>query len=294
MRSRELQIYVCVAALWASVTTSAFHQVASPAAAIRLIVQGDDMAAAHGINVATIEAYTRGILRSANVIVPGPWLPEAARLLKENPGIDAGVHLALTSEWSDVKWRPLTHAPSLVDERGFFFPMVWPRADFPASTDLKSHSPDLGEIERELRAQIELGRAMIPHVTYTWAHMGFSSLSPEVGALVEKLTKEYGLVTPGPEIGVRMIGGVWEGTDPPSVRIDKLVAKLETLEPGTWLMVDHAAIDTPEMRAIGHKNYEYVAADRSAVLAAWTSPKVMEVIKQRGIQLTNYRELAKK
>ena len=131
------------------------------------------MAAAHGINVATIEAYTHGILRSANVIVPGPWLPEAARLLKENPGIDAGVHLALTSEWSDVKWRPLTHAPSLVDEHGFFFPMVWPRADFPAHTDLKSNSPDLGEIERELRAQIELARAMIPHVTL---HVGAHGL----------------------------------------------------------------------------------------------------------------------
>jgi predicted glycoside hydrolase/deacetylase ChbG (UPF0249 family) len=272
------------------------QQAAAPstAAAIRLIVQGDDMAAAHGINVATVEAYTHGILRSANVIVPGPWLPEAARLLKENPGIDAGVHLALTSEWSDVKWRPLTHAPSLVDEHGFFFPMVWPRADFPAHTDLKSNSPDLGEIERELRAQIELARAMIPHVSYTWAHMGFTSLSPDVEALVSKLTKEYRLVTPGPEIGVRMIGSVWQGTDPPSVRVDKLVATLEALESGTWLMVDHAAIDSPEMRAIGHKNYEYVAADRSAVLAAWTSKTVMEVVTRRGIQLTNYRELLAK
>jgi len=252
------------------------------------------MAAAHGINVATIEAYIHGIVRSANVIVPGPWLPEAARLLKENPGLDAGVHLALTSEWADVKWRPLTHAPSLVDEHGYFFPMVWPRADFPPHTALKEASPDLGDIERELRAQIELARAMIPQVTYTWAHMGFAAMSPEVGALVERLTKAYGLVTPGPEIGVRMIGGVWQGSDPPSVRIDKLVAKLDTLEAGTWLMVDHAAIDTPEMRAIGHKNYEYVAADRSAVFAAWTSPKVMDTIARRGIQLTNYRELVGK
>jgi len=171
--------------------------------------------------------------------------------------------------------------------------MVWPRADFPAHTDLKSNSPDLGEIERELRAQIELARAMIPQVTYTWAHMGFTSLSPEVGALVSKLTKEYGLVTPGPDIGLRMIDGVWQGTDPPSVRIEKLAARLEALEPGTWLMVDHAAIDTPETRAIGHKNYEYVAADRSAVLAAWTSPKVMEVVTRRGIQLTNCRDVRK-
>ena len=56
-------------------------------------------------------------------------------------------------------------------------------------------------------------------------------------------------------------------------------------------MVDHAALDTPETRALGHAGYEYVAADRSAVLAAWTSPKVMEVIKRRGIILTNRTEI---
>ena len=262
-----------------------------PAGPIRLIVQGDDMGVAHGVDVATIEAYKNGILRSANVIVTGPWLPEAAQFLKDNPGIDAGVHLALTSEWSAVKWRPLTHAPSLVDEHGFFYPMVWPRDDFPPNTSLKTASPDLGEIERELRAQIELAKAMIPQVTYTWEHMGFGGLSPELRPLVAKLTREYGLVTPGPEIGVQILGGVWQGTDSAEVRIDKLVAKLEALGPGTWLMVDHAAIDSPETRAIGHPGYEYVAADRSAVLAAWTSPKVMDAIKRRGIQLTTYRDI---
>ena len=49
---------------------------------IRLIVKGDDMGAGHGINVATIDAYKRGVLTTTNVIVPGPWFPEAARLLR--------------------------------------------------------------------------------------------------------------------------------------------------------------------------------------------------------------------
>ena len=53
---------------------------------------------------------------------------EAVRLLKENPGLDVGVHLALTSEWDNVKWRPLTAAPSIVDEDGYLMPMVQPRA----------------------------------------------------------------------------------------------------------------------------------------------------------------------
>ena len=66
------------------------------------------------------------------------------------------------------------------------------------------------------------------------------------------------------------------------------------LGPGLWQHIDHAATDDPEMRAIGHPGYEWVAADRSANLAAWTSPKVREVITRRGIKLTSYRDLAKK
>jgi hypothetical protein len=49
-----------------------------------------------------------------------------------------------------------------------------------------------------------------------------------------------------------------------------------------------------EMQAFGHLGYEWVAADRSAVLEAWTSPKVREVITRRGIRLTDYRELVKR
>src|SRR6187401_3799233 len=100
-------------------------------APIRLIVQADDLGAAHGINVASLQAYTDGIVRTANVIVPAPWTPEAVALLRDHSDLDAGVHLAITSEWSAIKWRPLTTAPSLVDARGYFFPMVWPNDKLP-------------------------------------------------------------------------------------------------------------------------------------------------------------------
>jgi predicted glycoside hydrolase/deacetylase ChbG (UPF0249 family) len=259
---------------------------------IRLIVQADDMGAAHGINVATIRAYKDGVVRSANVIMPAPWTPEATRLLNENPGLDAGVHLALTSEWQNVKWRPLTHAPSLVDVNGYFFPMVFLNARFPPKSSIKEATPDLGEIERELRAQIEYAKRAVPHLTYTWNHMGFDGLSPDVHTLVEKLTKEYHLITPQ-DAGVQYLGHVYEGTDTGAAKADKLAAKLETLGPGTWLMVDHAATNDPEIQAIGHVGYEQVAADRSAVLEAWTSPKVMETVKRRGIVLSGYREVIK-
>lgn len=264
-----------------------------PVPEIRLIVKGDDMGAAHGINTATIDAFKNGVLTTTNVIVPGPWFPEAARLLKENPGLDVGVHLALTSEWDNVKWRPLTSSPSIVDDDGYLLPMVQPRAGAAPGRSLKERKLSLEEIERELRAQLTLAKRHIPQVTYTWNHMGFTSLGTDVAALVARLSQEYGLVVPT-DLGVQSIGRVYDGTDSGSVKADKLAARLETLGPGLWLHIDHASTDDAEMRAIGHAGYEWVAADRAAVFAAWSSPKVREVITRRGIKLTNYRELSKR
>ena len=259
---------------------------------IRLVVKGDDMGAGHGINVATIEAYKRGVLTTTNVIVPGPWFLEAARLLRENPGLDAGVHLAITSEWENVKWRPLTYAASIVDADGYFFPIVQPRPGFAPKTSIRESAWKIDEIERELRAQLEMAKRHIPQATYTWNHMGFTSLAPEVAALVSRLSKEYGLVVPA-DLGIQFVGRVYESKDTGASKADKLAARLETLGPGLWLHIDHAATNDPEMQAFGHLGYEWVAADRSAVLEAWTSPKVREVIARRGIKLTNYRELAR-
>ena len=260
---------------------------------IRLIVKGDDMGAAHGINTATIDAFKNGVLTTTNVIVPGPWFPEAARLLKENPALDAGVHLALTSEWDNVKWRPLTYSPSITDDDGYLLPMVQPRAGAASGRSLRERKWNLEEMERELRAQLTLARRHIPQATYTWNHMGFTSLGPDVAGLVARLSKEYGLIVPT-DLGIQSIGRVYDGRDSGAVKADKLAARLETLGPGLWLHIDHAATDDAETQAIGHAGYEWVAADRSANVAAWTSPKVRDVIARRGIKLTNYRELIKR
>jgi len=62
---------------------------------IRLIIRADDMGFCHSANMACIKGYREGIITTVEVIVPGPWFLDAAKLLAENPGPDAGVHLAL-------------------------------------------------------------------------------------------------------------------------------------------------------------------------------------------------------
>ena len=92
----------------------------------RLIVRADDMGSFRAANIACLKGYQQGIETSIEVMAVTSWFPEAARLLKENPGIDVGLHLTFTSEWENVKWRPLTHCPSHCDENGYFLPMKTP------------------------------------------------------------------------------------------------------------------------------------------------------------------------
>ncbi len=257
---------------------------------IRLLVRGDDIGSSHTVNVACIKSYREGIMRSVEVMVPCPWFKEAVVMLNENPGLDVGIHLDLTSEWEFYKWGPVTQAPSLVDNTGYFLPMSSQRADFPPNTGFVESKYNIEEVERELRAQIEIALREIKNVTHISSHMGTPTATPELQALVQKLSKEYNLPTGAPGTGRE---GGFPSNAMPEEKVDAMVVILENLKPGIWLFVEHPGLDTPEMRAIGHEGYRDVAIDREGVTRAFTSPRVMEVIKRRGIELVSYGDLIK-
>jgi predicted glycoside hydrolase/deacetylase ChbG (UPF0249 family) len=200
---------------------------------IRLLVRGDDMGAAQAVNEACILSARDGIVRSVEVIVPGPWFLDAVRLLKENPGLDVGIHLTLTSEWERVKWRPLTHAPSLVDANGYFRPMTAQRPDFPPDTGFVDANPKPQEVERELRAQIEAARRHLgKQVSHVSAHMGAAVATPALRAITEKLAREYGLSLDAPG----RPPGRWSGNTLSAEEKERgLIELLERLRPGTWM-----------------------------------------------------------
>jgi predicted glycoside hydrolase/deacetylase ChbG (UPF0249 family) len=259
---------------------------------INLIIRGDDIGSCHTANVACIRAYKEGIEKSVEVMVPCSWFPEAVKMLNENPGLDVGIHLVLTSEWDNYKWRPLTWAPSLTDKDGYFYPTIWPRRNAPAGTALKDADWKIEEIEKELRAQIELGKREVQHVSHLSFHMGCNSWDPKVKELCDKLAKEYNLYIIPPEAGVRGFGGFGDAKTADE-RIDRFIKKLEELKPGTYLFVEHPGMNTAEMRAIGHTGYENVAEDRDAVTAVFVSEKVKRAIERLGIKLISYADLKK-
>lgn len=260
---------------------------------IKLLIRGDDIGSSHTANVACIESYKNGIMRSVELMVPGPWFPEAVRLLNENPGLDVGVHLVITSEWNDIKWRPLTCCPSIVDKDGYFYPMIWQREDFPKGTALKDAPWKIEEIEKEFRAQIEMAKRHVPHVSHVNCHMGCESCAPEISALVKKLAEEYNLNADPSKYGYKYIS-LWERENTTAeARIASAVKTIKELKPGKYLFIDHPGLDTPEMRAIWHKGYENVAADRDAVTKVFTSAEVKKAVSEKGIVLISYKEYAK-
>ena len=260
---------------------------------IRLIVRGDDMGYSHAGNEAIIKCYKEGIETSVEVIVPSPWFPEAVKMLEENSGVDVGVHLAITSEWSNIKWRPLSDCPSLRDADGYFFPMIWPNKDYPGQA-VKEQKWKLEDVEKEFRAQIEMAIKKIPRISHISGHMGCTDISDSAKLLTKKLAKEYNIDIQLEELKVKYTG--YDGPHKtPKEKIQSFINMLNKLEPGnTYLFVDHPGLNSPELRAIHHIGYEDVATDRQGVTETWTNEKIKELIKQKGIQLISYKDLLKK
>ena len=259
---------------------------------IYLIVRGDDIGSCHTANVACIRSYKEGIMTSVELMVPCSWFPEAVKMLNENPGLDVGVHVALTSEWENIKWRPLTWVPSLTDEDGYFYPTLWRRQGAPAGTALREANWKIEDVEKEMRAQIEMAKRKVPHVSHMTCHMGCSGWDPKVQALWKKLAEEYGLTILPSDRKVQRFPGFGQAKTAQD-RVETFIKNLEGLRPGTYLFVDHPGLVTAEMGAIGHVGYENVAEDRDAVTDVFTSNRVKEAIDRLGIKLISYADLKK-
>jgi len=262
----------------------------------RLIIRGDDMGFSHSANEALVKSYREGIETSIEVIVPSPWFPEAVKLLQQNPGVDVGLHFAITSEWDNVKWRPLTNSPSLRNADGYFYPMLYPNKNYPKQA-VTDNAWKIEEVEKEFRAQIEMALKYIPRLSHVSGHMNSIGFSPEIKELAHRLGKEYKLpmvdVDAMKDIQVSYVGFDAKNKTTEE-KIQAFIAMLDKLEEGkTYVYVEHPGLDNDELRAISHIGYEDVAQGRQDVTTIFTSEKVKEAINQKGIKLVSYGEVLK-
>jgi predicted glycoside hydrolase/deacetylase ChbG (UPF0249 family) len=256
---------------------------------IRLIVRADDIASFHAANLACIKTYREGVARSVEIMVPCAWFPEAVKLLNENPGFDVGVHLVLTSEWDNIKWRPLTHVPGLVDKDGYFYPNIWGDPKKAAGNYLLGAEWKIEEIEQELRAQIELARKYLPQISHLTAHMGLTNMHRDVKSLVGKLAKEYNLSCEE-DFTLKQMQGFGKAVTTAD-KIETLLTNIKRLTPGTWITVDHPGLDGAEMQTVNFNPDFNLGKERQAVTDVWTNEKVKKALIDKGVELIGYKDL---
>ncbi len=260
----------------------------------QLVVRGDDMGFAHSANDALIKCYREGIETSIEIIAPSPWFPEAVKLLQQNPKIDVGLHFAITSEWDNVKWRPLTDCLSLRNKDGYFYQMLFHNNNY-AGQAVMDNAWKLEDIEKELRAQIDMTLKYVPRLSHISGHMGSTAFAPEVKAMCLKVAKEYNLtmVDIDPDKNLNLNYTFFDFRNKTTdQRIEAFIAMLGKLENGkNYVYVEHPGLDNDELRAISHIGYEDVAKGRQDITTIFTNEKVKEAINQRGLKLVSYKAI---
>lgn len=275
-----------------------------PATAKLLIIHADDLALAHSENQATFNAMNTGVVNSASIMVPCPWLPEVSAYAKANPQSDLGLHLTLTSEWHHFKWAPVSDGDGtagLTDSSGYLYDNC---------ADFASHaSPEA--VEQELRAQIEKAKSMGIQPTHLDSHMGCLFFqNPVLFGIYLKMGREYHIPA---MISHDLLGILPEpfrqSVTEKDLVVDHIITAnpedyqagmkqyytkvLETLQPGVNVLLIHTAYNDAEMQGVSVDHPDWGAAWRQADYDFFTSQACRDLLKAQGIQLVTWREIGK-
>ena len=268
-----------------------------------LIVHADDLGMAHSINRASIKGLESGLVSSASIMIPCPWLPEIADYAKKHPEADLGLHLTLTSEWSLFRWGPILareRVPSLLDSNGYFY---LTESEAAAHIDVK-------DAEAEIRAQIARAKLLGIQPTHLDSHMGtlyqtqalFETLFRVAhdNKLLIRVSKEWFTEAPflpsllGPDdIVMNTIISI-----EPNVTAEgwsKFYADaIKNLQPGITEMIVHLAYDDEEMRGVTFDHPNWGSEWRQRDFDFVTSEGFRKLLQENNVKLVTWREISQR
>lgn len=218
----------------------------------------------------------RGIT-SAMLMMPGPWAKQAAGYAKHNLEADIGVHLTLTSSFSQYKWGPVTRDSDIRS-------LITAEGHFPGTAYEVEQRGTEEAVRTEIRNQIEAAIRLGVDPTHLDSHEG--SLLGLAGGrdfleLAFELCREFQLpfklprnlvnqpfVTPGmrelfqvrilaaEQQGIALIDDLivmpyelGKGEDYPLVK-QQVRKAIQAMKAGITELVIHPSRNTAEMRAI--------------------------------------------
>lgn len=267
-----------------------------------LIIHADDLGVAHSENKASFLAMKIGMVNSASIMMPCPWVAEVADFAKENPAADLGLHLTLTSEWKHIKWGPVApkgEVKSLLNDLGFFYDNC---LDFGKNALVE-------EAEIELRAQIEQAYKMGIRPTHLDTHMGCLVYnSPEIFGVYLKLGREYNIPVMVGRFFLRAAPPAFkELIQPEDIIIEQIMTAnpddfasglanyyentLTNLSPGINILLIHLAFNDSEMQALSIDHPLWGAKWRQDDFDFFTSENCRAILEKENIHLIQWRDI---
>ena len=151
-----------------------------------IILHADDIGMCPEANTAAEKLMTNNFIQSSAVMIPCPNAEDFINWAIDNPKMDVGLHLTLTSEWRDYRWGTVSkksEVPGLLDPTSKMWESV---------LEVVQHaSPE--EVEKEIRAQIEQSIAWGYTPDHIDTHMGSLYGDPSYVAVYLKVAQEYGI-----------------------------------------------------------------------------------------------------
>jgi predicted glycoside hydrolase/deacetylase ChbG (UPF0249 family) len=265
-----------------------------PANARLLVIHADDFGMSHSVNRAIEEALEKHWVTSASILVPCPWFPEVARWAKAHPDSDLGIHLALTSEWTTLRWGTVSAQPkdsSLLDADGYL----------PLTSDYVASHAKISDVESETHAQIEKAKAAGINLTHLDTHMGAIVTTPDLFKAYLGLGQAYKLpllldnraeaVAPGSVLLSQLLQ-MNRGT-PKSQWLDAYEKMLAPLPPGSYQLIVHLAYNDDEMRGATYDHPDWGAEWRQSDLDLVRGAEFQKFLKDQGFILVTWKDLAK-
>ena len=273
---------------------------------ILVIVNIDDVGLHKDITEAGFKALKFGIVKTGSIMVPAPDFENAIGLWRENPEIDLGIHITLTSdEWgekySSPTVLPQTDVPSLYSPSG----VMWTTDDAFIKHARKK------DMEKEMEAQIKkvLDTGLKP--THLDHHMSIYG-HPDFLSILSKLSCKYKLPMhlPGQRryklpflknniFSLRRRGQVFPDThtgiyhkEEQNLTLDFWKSKyyhcLRSLKPGVHIIKVHIGFRTQELQNI---TGTVDSSIRQMDYDVWTSDDTKKTAEDIGIIFIGYRPL---
>ncbi|MGL4571140.1 MAG: carbohydrate deacetylase [Clostridium sp.] len=251
---------------------------------MKLIINGDDFGLTRGISEGIIECIQNGIMRDTSAMPNMPFFEEAINIAKAKGINEMGIHLTMTCGKPVL---PKDEVSSICDENGNFF----------RKPELIPDSIKIGEIEKELRGQINKFKRTGMNINHIDSHHHFYAFNQGVFKLVINLAKELNVPMRCPINEMRYIveennvlcpdffdSTFYEG----NITADYLINRLNNLK-GQYNVVEfmaHPSNECEELKKISSYNVQ-----REAELEVLTSDIIKDYIDKNNIELISYSNL---